>query len=200
MTTSRLEAFSDGVIAIIITLLVLEIHLPEAGEALDWGLVIGLLPQVAIFALSFVIIGTYWAAHHIFFSFATRADRWLIWLNLALLFAIALIPLATGLLAGHPRDPVAVDLYAIVLSLANCAGTAVFLYVTRRTGREGGAMAAGHRAGIAAVHMAPVLVYAVAAVIAPVSPPATLVLFAAVPAFFIFGHPLLSPMIERARG
>src|SRR5438876_2601454 len=98
--TERIAAFSDGVIAIIITIMVLELKLPE-GAAKDevWsGFLAPLAPKLAIYALSFVIVGALWINHHQLLAVVRRATPQLMWMNLLLLFFMSLIPLATGFL------------------------------------------------------------------------------------------------------
>jgi uncharacterized membrane protein len=103
-TTQRLEAFSDGVIAIAITLLVLQIHIPHVknGDLLDalaqrW-------PSYIAFVMSFVVIGIMWVSHHSMFERIARVDRGLLFVNLTLLLGIAFLPFPTGLLADYVRD------------------------------------------------------------------------------------------------
>jgi len=91
--TSRLEAFSDGVIAIIITIMVLEIHRPEE-PTLD--AVRPLIPTLLAYLLSFVFVGNYWNNHHHLFKAAKAIDGRVMWANLHLLFWLSLIPVATG--------------------------------------------------------------------------------------------------------
>src|SRR4051795_5303567 len=104
MTTNRLEAFSDGVFAIAITLLVLEIHVPEDPEH---GLARALLhqwPSYASYVVSFFVIGVIWINHHAVFEHLARADRPLMGLNLFLLLWIVLIPWSTDLMATYMRE------------------------------------------------------------------------------------------------
>src|SRR4051795_8369967 len=97
MSTSRLEAFSDGVLAIIITVMVLELHVPDGNRLADLkqDTGIGLLTYV----LSFIYIGIYWNNHHHMFQIAGRADAPVLWANLHLLFWLSLSPFTTAWLA-----------------------------------------------------------------------------------------------------
>ena len=105
MTTSRLEAFSDGVIAVAITLLVLNIELPdlEPGQSLFSGL-IGQWPVYAAYVVSFVTIGIIWINHHVMIARLRQADRTILFLNLLLLMSIAVLPFATRLMAAYLRQ------------------------------------------------------------------------------------------------
>jgi uncharacterized membrane protein len=109
--TARLEAFSDGVFAIAITLLVLEIKVPSAIELIRAG---GLWPALAQrwtdyvgYAMSFLIIGIMWANHHALFQYIRRVDRPLMMANLLLLMGVGFLPFPTAILAEHLTDPAA---------------------------------------------------------------------------------------------
>jgi uncharacterized membrane protein len=104
MSKQRLEAFSDGVIAIAITLLILEIKVPEgAGQALPHRLA-EQWPSYISYVVSFFVIGVIWLNHHALFAHLGRVDRKLMALNLVLLFTIATIPWPTSLLATYMRE------------------------------------------------------------------------------------------------
>jgi uncharacterized membrane protein len=99
MGKARLEAFSDGVFAIIITIMVLELKVPH-GSDLD-----ALRPMCASFAayaVSFVYVGIYWANHHHLLHTVKRVDGWVIWMNLALLFVLSLVPITTAWFGEYP--------------------------------------------------------------------------------------------------
>src|SRR5215469_4861142 len=97
MNKSRLEAFSDGVFAIVITLLILDIHAPSTASLSVHDLR-PLLPHIATFVLSFIIVGVYWVAHHHMLHFIRQVDRNLLWLNLLLLLCVVFIPFPASLL------------------------------------------------------------------------------------------------------
>ena len=103
-TTERLEAFSDGVLAIAITLLVIEIHVPNSkqGDLLD--ALLDQWPSYAAFFISFVVIGIMWVSHHSMFERISTVDRRLLFLNLMLLLGIAFLPFPTALLATYVQD------------------------------------------------------------------------------------------------
>jgi uncharacterized membrane protein len=136
MSTSRIEAFSDGVFAIAITLLVLEIHVPEDPEN---GLGRALLEQWPIYAsyvVSFFIIGIIWINHHAIFDHLVRADRNLLFLNLLLLLWIGLLPWPTNVLGTYMREGgaderVAAVLYTGVMTLMGASFGALWTYATR---------------------------------------------------------------------
>jgi uncharacterized membrane protein len=103
-TTQRLEAFSDGVIAIAITLLVLQIEVPNARQGDLFDALVELWPSYVAFILSFVVIGIMWVSHHSMFERIANVDRELLFLNLLLLMGIAFLPFPTALLAGYAKD------------------------------------------------------------------------------------------------
>ena len=120
MGTNRLEAFSDGVIAIIITIMVLELQAPR--EATLAALVkIG--PVFLSYALSFLVVAIMWVNHHHMMHAAKHADASLLWANNVLLFWMSLIPFVTHYLGLNPRAPFAVALYGGVLALSAAAFT-----------------------------------------------------------------------------
>jgi len=116
--TARLEAFSDGVMAVIITIMVLEIKVPH-GTDLD-----AITPVVPVFlgyVLSFVYVGIYWNNHHHLLRAAKEVDGKIMWANLALLFFMSLIPVTTLWLGENPRASLPTAFYGAVLLLAASA-------------------------------------------------------------------------------
>jgi uncharacterized membrane protein len=117
VSTGRLEAFSDGVIAVAITLLVLNIDLPDLGahESLAHGLA-GNWPVYAAYVTSFLTIGIIWINHHVMIGRLCEADRTILFLNLLLLMSIALLPFATKLIAAYLRHTSGQHLAAAIYS------------------------------------------------------------------------------------
>jgi len=116
--TNRLEAFSDGVIAIAITLLVIEIHVPTHDEIHDngdlWGALWDLWPSYLGYLISFIVIGIMWANHHNIFKHMVRVDHYLVLINTLFLLFVGFIPFTTGLLAeylGHEGEKTATIAY-----------------------------------------------------------------------------------------
>ena len=116
MNKSRLEAFSDGVIAILITIMVLELRIPE-GEA-DWAALRPIIPVFITYVLSFVMLGIYWNNHHHLIHAADRITGGILWANLHLLFWLSLIPFATGWMGRNNFAPLPTALYGGLLLLA----------------------------------------------------------------------------------
>ena len=118
MTKTRLEAFSDGVIAIIITIMVLELRAPHGT---DWRALGAILPSLLSYVLSFIYLGIYWVNHHHTFQAVTHISGPVLWANLHLLFWLSLVPFATGWMAEGGRELVPVLFYGIVLLMAGIA-------------------------------------------------------------------------------
>ncbi len=117
MTKGRIEAFSDGVIAIIITIMVLELKVPHGNDLHDLSVLGPLLPVFLSYVLSFVNVGIYWNNHHHMFHAVKRVGGWVLWANLHLLFWLSLLPFTTGFMGENGFAPVTVALYAANLAL-----------------------------------------------------------------------------------
>ena len=120
MTKGRLEAFSDGVIAIIITIMVLELKVPHGA---DWAALRPLAATLASYVLSFVFVGIYWNNHHHMLHAVTRVNGKVMWANLHFLFWLSLFPFVTSWLneAQPVPSPVPTALYGFVLLMAGAA-------------------------------------------------------------------------------
>lgn len=119
--TARIEAFSDGVIAIIITIMVLELRVPKLAEAFSheefWQEMAGFWPKLMTYAMSFIIVGIFWVNHHGFFHMLKKSDGKLLWYNNFLLFCLSLIPFGTAFLGEHPTSVEAVMIFGGILAL-----------------------------------------------------------------------------------
>jgi uncharacterized membrane protein len=129
---ARIAAFSDGVFAIAITLLALQLAIPAAGQVDVWAEVRALGPNFLAFAVSFAVIGAYWMAHHRLYALIERYDAGLLWLNLLSLFFIVLIPFTTSLIGEHGDQSASVVIYALSISGAGFANTGIALYALGR--------------------------------------------------------------------
>lgn len=133
--TSRIEAFSDGVFAIAITLLVLTLQVPEVHGRL-WHALLNEWPQFAGYLTSFAIIGIMWVNHHSMFRTIVRSDRLLLFLNLLLLLWMAMLPFPTNLIARYLGDggtdaAVAEAVYSANLTLAAIAFSLIWIHAVR---------------------------------------------------------------------
>ena len=117
MSKERVEAFSDGVFAIILTLLVLELHVPKIANhsslAQYAAAMIPLIPKVISFIITFFMICIYWVGHHYFFRHLERATMGLVWLNNLLLLWMCFLPFPTAMLGDHPTDQFPILLYGV---------------------------------------------------------------------------------------
>src|SRR6187551_1766160 len=118
MDTGRLEAFSDGVIAIIITIMVLELRVPHGT---DLAALRPLVPVVISYVLSFIYLGIYWNNHHHMLHVTERVTGGMLWANLHLLFWLSLVPFVTAWMGEHPLASTPASLYGVVLLMAGIA-------------------------------------------------------------------------------
>ena len=125
MEKNRLEAFSDGVLAIIITIMVLELKVPHGS---DFATLEPLLPVFLSYVLSFVYVGIYWNNHHHMFQSTRRVTGGILWANLHLLFWLSLFPFATGWMGENHVAPTPTAVYGVVLLMA-----AIAYYILQRT-------------------------------------------------------------------
>ena len=120
MSKTRLEAFSDGVIAILITIMVLELRIPHGATLAALRPV---LPSFLTYVLSFVLLGIYWNNHHHMFQLSERINGRILWANLHLLFWLSLVPVTTGWMGENHLAPLPTAVYGLVLLLAAIAWT-----------------------------------------------------------------------------
>jgi len=123
ISTTRLETFSDGVIAIVITIMVLELKLPDLTRKSTTfemlGLLHNLLPYLITYAFSFMMIGIFWTNHHHMFHLLKHTDEQLLWQNFLFLFLLSLIPIATAIVGANPFIALSAVIYSIVMLLTN---------------------------------------------------------------------------------
>lgn len=116
--TGRLEAFSDGVLAVIITIMVLKISAPDEAS---WAALRSVLPAFLSYILSFIYVGIYWNNHHHMFKVAQKVNGSILWANLHLLFWLSLVPFATGWMGATNFAPLPTALYGVMLFLSAVA-------------------------------------------------------------------------------
>ncbi|GAA1239115.1 TMEM175 family protein [Oryzihumus leptocrescens] len=201
MGTGRLEAFSDGVMAVAITLLVLDLHAsPEAGSSLAHQLV-SEWPSFAAYAVSFFIIGIIWVNHHALMALVARVDRVLLFVNLVLLLFVTTIPFTTSTLAAYLREGgadarVAVVLYGISMEGMAVSFTVILAHLVRgqlmhepvdpATGRR-----AVRRFGLGT------LVYPLIVLVGLVSAPLMLLLYAVLAGFYVVEQTPILGRVDR---
>ncbi len=191
----RVEAFSDGVLAIVITLLVLELKVPVLQDALSRGEAVDALrllsPKFGSFLLSFAYVAVFWVNHHHFFDLVVEVSPGLLWLNNLLLLFLCVIPFPTAFIGDYPANPVALVCFAAVLMSAGLVFTLMWAYAHRRNLLDASVRAEAARDAVRRGLLGPPL-YAVAGAAAFVAPWVAWVVFVAVPAFF-FVHSMKRP-------
>ena len=179
MRTSRLEAFSDGVIAILITIMVLELKTPAGHE---WSDLRPLVPIISSYVLSFIYLGIYWNNHHHMIHLTDRVSGSVLWANLHLLFWLSLVPFATAWVGEAHLAALPVAVYGFVFMMA---GTAYFILKTRLIAAQGPHSALAEALGSDFKGKISVLLYLVAIPLAYVSVWLSLAIYAGVAAMWL---------------
>lgn len=135
LTNNRIEAFSDGIFAIAMTLLVLQISVPEIPQALVAielpRKLLSLWPgKLLSYAVSFVLIGIYWVTHHITFHHIKRSDPVLLWLNILFLMCVSFIPFPTSLIGQYAHQQLTVIIYSSTLGVTGLVSQLLWWYAT----------------------------------------------------------------------
>ncbi len=191
VSTSRVEAFSDGVMAIAITLLILEIKVPEVSSSTTLRHELGQLwPSYASFLISFTLIGIIWVNHHAMFHRVALVDRTLLFLNLLLLLVVSFIPFPTAVVAQFLREGQDARTAVVLYSLTSMAMGLAFVLLWRHLARHPYLLRPSSTVDFASESAHQSLVfgvgaYAVALAMAIVNPYASLVVHALVAAFFV---------------
>lgn len=187
MHTGRLQAFSDGVVAILITIMVLELRPPDGTNLASLR---PLVPVLATYVLSFVNLGLYWNNHHHLFQAARVVDGRVLWANLHLLFWLSLFPFATAWMGANLLAPVPTAAYGIVLL---CAAIAYFLLERALMAVRGQSPALAAALGTDRKGKVSPLLYVVAIAASPVAPAVSMALYVVVATVWT----LPDPRIER---
>ena len=140
MKTDRLEAFSDGVIAILITIMVLELKVPHDAS---FAALREMVPTLLCYVLSFIYLGIYWNNHHHLFSATRRISGGVLWANNHLLFWLSLVPFATAWMGENGFAPVPTAIYGVVLFCAAIAYTILVRTILATDGNDEVATAVG---------------------------------------------------------
>ena len=157
---NRIRAFTDGVMAVAITLLVLNIEVPDLPVGSEGRLdeeLVDLLPSLGAYALSFALVGRYWVVHHRLFEDLRTFDGTLMGLNLVFLALIALVPFASNLVDRYNEEPIAAAVFAGTMGLAGVVNTGMVRFIRRRgfapAADEGNRVGARVSVAIAAVFL-----------------------------------------------
>ncbi len=133
MTKGRIEAFSDGVLAIIITIMVLELKVPHGD---DFSALLPLWPVFLSYILSFLNVGLYWNNHHHMFQAVKHVGGWVLWANLHLLFWLSVLPFTSGFMGENGFAPVPMAVYAFNLTMCAVSYTLLVLALVAQHGAQ----------------------------------------------------------------
>lgn len=191
---TRIETFSDGIFAIIITLLVLEIKVPHINDhhsatELAQSL-LGLVPKLISWIISFLIVCVIWINHHRLLDQVGEIDNPLFWLNANLLLWCSFIPFPTALMGDYFSNPLALSAFGIILSLSALAFTLIRMYIRRHpeTLRAAGSPTALSREVSRSFLFGPLLYWAGSSM-AWINPYIALLIYFLIPVYFIFPKP-----------
>jgi uncharacterized membrane protein len=193
MTTTRLEAFSDGVFAIAATLLILEIKVPSAAKGQLQHDLVQEWPSFASFAVSFLVIGILWVNHHAVFRYITHADRTVLFLNLGLLMAVSFLPYPTALMATYVRADdsnahVAAFVYSATMFSLSICWNVMWYYVLRNEALHDATLSHVDGRAIARQGWFGTALYGATLAVAWVSAPLTLAVFGGLAVFWMLAY------------
>jgi uncharacterized membrane protein len=189
---SRVLALSDGVFAIIITLLVLEVHVPELtdGRSLNAALR-EILPSLTAFVISFILAGMQWVGHRDLFALIRRTDRGLVWLNILYLLPLCLLPFGASLLGRYDQEPVALRIYGLILVAIAAMRVGIAEYVIGRPHLLWQAIDDRQRRATLALTVFPGLAYLLAMLVAVTAPAVSLVIYGGMPLLYFLSITVL---------
>jgi uncharacterized membrane protein len=189
---ARVLALSDGVFSIIMTLLVLDVRVPELtqGQSLNEALrEVG--PSFTAFVVSFIIAGMYWVGHRDLFALVRRTDRGLVWLNILYLLPLCLLPFGAQLLGRHDQEPVALRIYGLVLVAIAVMRVVIWLYATNRPYLLWRRLDDRQRRAGLVLGVFPGLVYLLAFLVARSAPLVSLLIYAGMPVLYFLSITVL---------
>ena len=188
----RVMALTDGVFAIIMTLLVLDIHVPQltGGESLASGL-LTIWPNLVVYVVSFILTGLYWVAHRDMFTLIRSVDRGLVWLNILYMLPVALVPFAASLLAEYSLDALALRVYGLLLIVISLMRLLLWYYISSRPGLLLEQVDRRTLLTGAATAIVPALLYGVAMILAGLVPYVSLGIYAVVPLLYFIAITIL---------
>ena len=182
---ARLLALSDGVFAIILTLLVLEIHVPDlsSGQSLRSALE-DIRPSFVAFVISFIVVAIAWAGHRDLFALIKRSDRMLTWLNILYLFPLSILPFAASLLSRYETDAIAIGVYGACLVAVAVTRLLIWYYATGNPHLLHAPIDTRSRRAGAAFAIGPGIAYIIAVALADSFPHVSLAIYYAVPVLY----------------
>ena len=174
MEKNRLEAFSDGVLAIVITIMVLELSLPTGDGIGDFA---NILPLLLTYVLSFFFVAIYWVNHHIIFNMLERVNLKIIWTNIIWLFVISLIPFTTAWAGKYPTSFAPLSVYFADMALSSIAFHVMYFFMLKEK---------KEKIKFSARNIISLVVYISAAVVGGFCPVAAFIIIALVSCWWIF--------------
>ena len=189
---ARVLALSDGVFAVVITLLVLEIHVPELarGQSLAEALR-EVRPSFNAFVVTFILTGMYWVAHRDLFALIRRTDRGLVWLNILYLLPVCLLPFGASLLGPYGREPTALHIYGLLLVAISVMRVVIWLYATSRPYLLWRRLDDRQRRAGLGLAVFPGLIYLLAILVAAAAPTVSLLIYAGAPVLYFLSITVL---------
>lgn len=191
--TARVEAYSDAIIAIIMTLLIFDLKVPHVSSpttAVLWRELRTILPNFLAFVLSFATLAVVWINHHHFFHPIRGTNRALLWINNGLLFWVCVVPFAAGFLGSYPASPLAVGVYGIVMFFVAAMFSILIRYVFFHSDLMGENVPLSRRKREFNRSCLGPIVYGLATALSAIAPQASLVIYAIVPLYYIFPNTL----------
>ena len=182
---ARVLTLSDGVFAIILTLLVLEIQVPDLaqGQTLRDALR-EVRPSFVAFLISFVVVAIAWAGHRDLFALIRRTSRVLVWLNILYLLPLSILPFGASLIARYDQESVALAMYGILLVAIEVTRLAIWWYATGRPHLLFAPVSARFRWAGVVIAAVPALAYTLAIILAEATPTTSLVIYGTVPLLY----------------
>ena len=189
---SRVLALTDGVYAIIITLLVLDIHVPtlEAHETLGTA-ISEVRPSFISFTIAFIVAAMQWVGHRDLFTLIRDTDRGIVWLSLLTLFTACLLPFGSALLSRYHQDTLALRIFGLILIATSLSRTIIWVYATRRPSVVHDPIDRPSYWSGLALSVFPLVIYAVAFALAGTSTGASLAVYASAPVLYFITITLL---------
>ena len=195
---SRVLALTDGVYAIIITLLVLDIHVPtlEAHETLGTA-ISEVRPSFISFTIAFIVAAMQWVGHRDLFTLIRDTDRGIVWLSLLTLFTACLLPFGSALLSRYHQDPLALRMFGLILIATSLSRTIIWVYATRRPSVVHDPIDRPSYWSGLALSVFPLVIYAVAFALAGTSTGASLAVYASAPVLYFITITVLRRLAPR---
>lgn len=201
--TDRLRNLSDGVFAIVITLLILELKVPRLGDPASGAELVReigkLWPKLLSYLISFFMTGIYWVGHRNVFDAIPRADRALLWLNNLFLLGVSFLPFPAAILGAYDANPMALTIYGANLAAISLSLFCLFHYAGRHPHLLGAHVTPAFLSAGRIIILTPFAFYTLAAVVAFIQPKASLVIFMALPVLYVSPGTLEAVVKWRAR-